>query len=159
MRYSRRLVAVLIAGVIVALLSAMPQTANAADRAPFGLILVGQDTLVTDNCPTICTEHTGAGFATQFGAFKSSGFIVATSIRFLSKTQLKATTVETYVFTATTGDTLDVTNYATGIDDLTTGLTSITGHGSSRAGPESSVAPLGAERPAGRCARASWRAL
>lgn len=128
MRRSRCLGAVLILGLLVALLGAMPSVAYASSQVPFSLTLAGQDTLALRNCPSICLTHNGTGTGTELGDFTSWGRIVGTSIKFLSATQLQGTTFETYVFTAANGDRLYVTNFATGILDLTTGQIPITGH-------------------------------
>ena len=128
MRHSRLLGVALSFAAAVALLGGMPSTVRAASQVPFKATFTAVDTLVTQNCPSFCFANTGAGTATHLGSFTSTGLIVGTSVAFPSPGLLETTTTETYVLTAANGDTVDLMNIATGVEDLMTGAVTLTGN-------------------------------
>lgn len=128
MRPTRRRGAVVLLVLATVLLSVLPETAQASNPAPFRAAWRSLDTLVTQNCPGIvCFASTGSGIATSLGVFTSTGTIVATTLTFPAPAHVKITTTETYVLTSTTGGSVDLTNVATGIEDVLTGRGSVSG--------------------------------
>ena len=121
---SRRLGITLILGAAVAVFAGIPGAVHASSQIPISFTIISHATFVS--CPpTLCFTEKGIGTATYLGATTIHGSGVITSFKFPSATQLESTTIESYVITAGNGDTIDLTNYATGVENVFTGITRI----------------------------------
>ncbi len=118
--------------LVMALTLGVVLPAQARGHVPFFARVAIVDTGVDPaNCALLhvpvvikCFENAGTGTATYLDAFTSTGFVGLVSA-VVSGSQARFTNIESLVFTAANGDTLELADSYTGIHDFTTNVVSI----------------------------------
>jgi hypothetical protein len=128
MGLAQRLCVSLLVGTLLTVFWSTSGSALASSQVPFRASITSQGTPVTQNCPSLCFASAGTGTAAHLGRFTSTGPIVATGVTFPAPGEIQLSTVEHFVWTAANGDTVFVTNYATGVEDLAIMTGSYTSH-------------------------------